>query len=229
MVGGLWIWVSIQFLGVEMVLQENGLRRNVMRHLTKHHDNCHWLSNAQDKKQTTLIYPQHGEAGDKGGTRWAAGALGAGIGMFLVLFFQLFCGFEIFQKKKARRKGQQLSSPWNLFWFQSPWLCLAPLAIVLDFWFLAPFIAHPAGRFPLSQELLFWVSSSFLDLDLFMTEYLSGRHMTFLEAGKNWPALMPAFLFCFLLTLCVPRKFARESSSPRRRHAQEYHHWQCLY
>lgn len=61
-VGELWIWVNIQFLGVKMVLQENGLRRNIMRHLAKHHDISSLLSNAQDKKQRTLIYPQHGEA-----------------------------------------------------------------------------------------------------------------------------------------------------------------------
>lgn len=57
------------FLGVKMVLQDNGLRKNVMRHLAKHHDTCSLLSNAQDKKQTYPHMPQHGEAGDKGGTR----------------------------------------------------------------------------------------------------------------------------------------------------------------
>lgn len=32
------------------------------------------------------------------------GTLGAGVGMFSVLVFQLFCGFDIFQNKEVRRK-----------------------------------------------------------------------------------------------------------------------------
>lgn len=53
------------------------------------------------------------------------GALGAGIGLFLVLLFQLCCGFEIFQNKKVRRKEHQPCSIWKLFLSQFTWLCLA--------------------------------------------------------------------------------------------------------
>lgn len=55
-----------------------------------------------------------------------------------------------------------------------------------------------------------------MDVEVFMIECLSGRRMTFLEAGKNWCVLVPVFsLFCFINAFYVPSAFTRKSSSLR--------------
>lgn len=82
----------------------------------------------------------------------AVGALWAGAGMFLVLFFQLSCGFEAFQNKKVKR-GKKNPALFHLEFILVP----VPLALLGSpgrwSWVsgVSPLLVH-SRLFPFSEE-----------------------------------------------------------------------------